>query len=37
MVDKKDFATGLDACCRSAVFITSPPIWPWKRTHVSAE
>jgi len=27
-VDKKDIATVLDACCRSVVFITPPPIWP---------
>jgi len=37
MVDKKDSATVLDACCRSAVFITTPPIWPWKRTLLSSE
>jgi len=35
--DKKDFATGLDACWRSVVFIMTPPILPWKRTLVTAE
>jgi len=37
MVSKKDFATVLDACWRSVVFITPPPIWPGKGTLVSAE
>ena len=30
MTAKKDFATVLDACWRSVVFITPPPIWPRK-------
>ena len=37
MVAKKDLAIVLDACWRSVVFITPPPICPWKRTLVSAE
>jgi len=37
MVAKKYFATVLDACCSSVVFITPPAIWPWKRTLVSTE
>jgi len=37
MVTNEDFATVLDACWRSVVFITPPPIWPPKRTLVSAE
>ena len=37
MVTKKDFATVLDACWRSVVFITPPPTWLHKRTPVSAE
>jgi hypothetical protein len=28
MVAKKNFATVLDSCWRSVVFITPPPIWP---------
>jgi len=37
MVAKKDFATVLEDCWRSVVFITPPPIWPQRRTHLSAE
>jgi len=37
MLDKKDFANVVDASWGSVVFIKHPPIWPWKRTLVSAE
>jgi hypothetical protein len=37
MVAKKDFATVLDGCWRSVVFMTPPIIWPQKRQLVSAE
>jgi hypothetical protein len=36
-VAKKGFATVLDACWRSVVFITTPAISSWERTSASAE